>query len=338
MPGQPSPSAFYDLAALFDLRQTLSELEKKAEPTARLLQSTESAQRARRLGVLSGSFNPLTRAHLALAEAARRQLSLEAVLFAVSRVTVDKETVRVAALEDRLLLLSLYARGRAGYAVAVVNRGLYADQAEAVRRALPAVEELTFLIGSDKALQIFDPRYYRDREEALRRLFGLAGLVVAPRGKEGERELEELLGRPENEPYQGGVRTLRLPPRYQPLASSQVREEARLGHPLRGRLPREAAAFIVATGAYKRPERLASGEEIDRYGLRLALLDALYQAQAPVDFRRLLRLAGGDSPRGRALRRFLEQPAHADAGARLQSFGVEAGELWAMRGPRPLSP
>ncbi len=321
---QGKTSAFYDLPALFAIRDALASLAPEREPEARLLGEPRALRSVRHLGVLAGSFNPLTNAHLALAEAACQELALEAMLFAVSKVTVDKEEVRVAAPEDRLLLLDLCIQGQPSYGIVIVNRGLYADQAQALRRALPSVEELFFVVGLDKARQIFDPHYYVDLDQALHRLFSLSLLAVAPRGHRGLRDLEALLERPENRPYRERVRPLAMPPHYRHLASSEIRELVQRGFPLSGRLPAEVVAFIEETGAYRLPGRLPSGEEVDAYAFRLALLEALSRArpwsERQGDFQGLLHLALEDSPSGRALRGFLGQLPPGDLTSPLQAF------------------
>jgi nicotinate-nucleotide adenylyltransferase len=333
---QHAAAVFYDLPALFAIRDVLASLDLQREPQARLLREPESVQRIRRLGVIAGSFNPLTSAHVALAEAARRELSLEAMLFAISEVAVDKEEATVAALEDRLLLLSLCTRDLLSFGLAVLNRGLYADQAQALDHALPQVRELLFVVGLDKAIQIFDPRYYIDRDQALGRLFGLASLVVAPRGDRGLPDLEDLMKRPENGPYRDRVLPLAMPHQYRHLASSDVRELVRRGVPLAGQLPNEAVAFIEKTGAYRSPGRLPGGEEVDAYGLRLSLLEALHRARPWAErqgaFRSLLDLALEDSASGRALRGFLGQLPVGDLTLDLQAFQAVASAQEAARG------
>ena len=67
-------------------------------------------------------------------------------------------------------------------------------------------------------MQIFDPRYYDDREAALRRLFGQAAFLVAPRDEHSAADLAALLGRPQNAPYAGRVRPASArPPAGAPL-------------------------------------------------------------------------------------------------------------------------
>src|SRR5881396_2303006 len=170
--------AVYDLKRLFALREALETLDPAAPPTARLLHPQAVAP-LRRIGILCGSFNPLTLAHTELAARACQVFQLERVFFTLAKVTVDKEQVTGLGLEDRLLLLSLYAQQHDHVVVAVVNRGLYFEQAQALRALLG---ELSFVVGMDKLLQILDPRYYQDREAALRQLFALTSLIVANRG------------------------------------------------------------------------------------------------------------------------------------------------------------
>jgi nicotinic acid mononucleotide adenylyltransferase len=177
--------------------------------------------RGGRVGLLPGSFNPPTAAHVALA-AAGRAAGLDAVVYLLSKRTVDKERVTGLRLEERLALLRDLARPD-GDAVAFLNRGLYVDLARAMRGALPEAAELVFLVGHDKIVQIFDPRYYSDRDGALRELFGLSSFLVAPRAGAGAEELGDLLAAAPNRPFAERVRPLPLAERYQAMSSTQAR-------------------------------------------------------------------------------------------------------------------
>src|SRR5215475_11358552 len=97
----------YDLTRLFALREALETLDLAAPPTARLL-FPEGNLPVRRVGILCGSFNPLTLAHTELAERARGEAQLDRVFFTLAKMTIEKERVTGLGLEDRLLLLSLY--------------------------------------------------------------------------------------------------------------------------------------------------------------------------------------------------------------------------------------
>ena len=269
----------YDVPHLLELRRALRRASRSSEPLARVVAGARPGPGGR-LGILSGSFNPPTRAHTALAEAALAAGAVDAVLFALGTTTVDKEVVTGAALEDRLLVLDLIARRDRRLGVLLVNRGLYVEQAGLVRAALGS-EAVVFLVGFDKIVQILDPRYYADRDAALERLFGLARFLVAPRGPDGPAELATLLDRPENRRFAPAVRPLDLPATLREVASSRVRASAageRTEH-----LPPEAEVFIEETGAYDReaPGEIGGG----RYRQRLALLDELEASGGRADFR-----------------------------------------------------
>lgn len=266
--------AIHDRATLLRLRRLLEALDPAAPPDLRLVYPEALVPPPRRLGVLPGSFNPLTRAHAALA-ARGLATGLELVVFALARRTVDKEQVDGAALEDRLLVLMLYASRHPGHAVAALNRGLYVEQAEAFRRALPDLEDLVFLVGFDKIVQVFDPKYYADRRAALDRLFALARFLVAPRGALGERDLADLLARPENRAYADRVAYLDLDPAYRDLASTGARAALAAGRIEAAGLTAEAEAFVRATGAYAAPGPGPDGARQDRYARRLAWLSTL---------------------------------------------------------------
>jgi len=47
----------------------------------------------------------------------------------------------------------------------------------------------------DKVMQIFDPRYYQDRDTALKGLFTEVQLIAGSRGPLGEKELKEFLSK-----------------------------------------------------------------------------------------------------------------------------------------------
>ena len=297
-------STIYDLKRLFALRETVATLDLFGPPTVRLV-SPHTMPPLRRVGILCGSFNPLTFAHTELAERAIETFALDRVFFTLAKVTVDKEQVTGLSLEDRLLSLSLYAERHATFGVALVNRGLYFEQAQAFHSLFHDHTELSFLIGMDKLLQIFDPRYYADRDAALRQLFSLTSLIVANRGDMDEHSFAQLLNRPENRPFRSHVQFFTLPKTITDLSATQVRQSLTVGQEVSAYVPPEVEAFITETRAYHPPLHLGD-EIIDAYAVRQHLLSVLYSvrswAEQAVDFQRLLAVARLSDDRGQALR------------------------------------
>ena len=302
------PAEFYDLSRLFSLHRTLRALKVHAPPQAWLL-SPLPIPPPEHLGVLCGSFNPPTLAHVGLADAAAAA-RLDQVVYAVAKVTVDKETVTGMALEDRLLLLLACTAGRADRGVALVNRGLYVEQARAFRDLFGSRTRLTFIVGMDKLFQILDPDYYVDRAAALDELFSLASLMVANRGRQGRQAFAALLDRPANRAYQPHIHFLPLPESVAHLSSSGVRKVAGCSSGTDVDVPPTVARFLAET----QPYASAAGsdppssrtEAGDAYAVRLALLERLAEvqewAETEVDFAALVRRATATDATGRALR------------------------------------
>jgi nicotinic acid mononucleotide adenylyltransferase len=187
-----------------------------------------AAGRSGAIGLLPGSFNPPTDAHIALARAGRAA-GLGCVYYLLSKRTVDKEHVTGIPLADRLTLLNRIAAAR-GDGVAFANRGLYVDLAAAMRRVLPAAS-LVFLVGHDKIVQIFDRRYSPEGDATLDRLFSMATFLVAPRAGADAGDLNALMAAPENRRFAPGVGRLELPVRYRRASSTRVRQGKRGGVP-----------------------------------------------------------------------------------------------------------
>jgi nicotinic acid mononucleotide adenylyltransferase len=264
----PVSERFSDLARLVAHGRALREVAATPEPAARRVAGSLPGAGAR-LGLLAGSFNPPTIAHQTLALAGVSSGGLDGAWYALSTRTVDKEVVTGAGLEDRLLLLDLLTEDEPGLGTILLNRGLYVDQARIVRAAFPTLAELVFLVGFDKIVQIFDPKYYDDRDAALEALFGLASFLVAPRGSDEADSLAALLARPENRRYAGAVRPLDLPPELREVASSSVREGLAGGAAPDETVPPVVSDFIAATGVYA---------DEARYARRRALIDAAIEA------------------------------------------------------------
>lgn len=294
--GRAAPAAsldeppWWDIGALLHLRAILASLDPSAAPTM-IPVAAKAPDASRRLGLLAGSFNPVTLAHVQLAQRALQSGRCDAVWFLMSVRTVDKEAVTGASLEDRLAVLLRVVDDvdPARFGVAVCNRGLYVEQAAASAQLLPRPADVVMIVGFDKIVQIFDPRYYEDRDIALTRLFDLASFLVAGRAGSGASELAALLAKPENRRFAGRVAALgRTSPRsLAHLSSTRIREAlAGSSRAFEGDVPRAVVRFVRETGAYGK-----TSSPSDRYALRAALIDALATL--------------GDNVRGADLRRLL---------------------------------
>ncbi len=255
------------------IQKVLDRLHPAAEPQALLVPG--SPQPHDSIIVFTGSFNPPTIAHLALLKQAQqyaRQHEPMHLYAAFSKHTVDKEKVERPLLLDRIILLQTLLQRRLPHAgILLFNRGLYVEQAQAIRNSFPGVKRILFLMGFDKIVQILDPRYYADRDAALQALFSLAELLVAPRGNAGEHELYALLHQPQNEQFARYIHALPFNVQYRDISSTLIRQhEQAYGHDT----PQEVRQFIRATRAYAPPVRRSDGE-VDIYAEREHALSQL---------------------------------------------------------------
>ncbi|HTK10372.1 MAG TPA: hypothetical protein VL485_24590 [Ktedonobacteraceae bacterium] len=256
------------------IQALLDQLKRDATPRA--LPVPGSLQPRGDVVVLPGSFNPPTSAHLALLKAAHSYIHQHRApiqLYAAFTIhTVDKEAVERPLLLDRVLLLQKLLRRIPHTGILLINRGLYVEQAEGIRRSFPSVRQIFFLMGYDKIVQIFDPRYYEDRDAALSRLFSLAQVLVVPRGDGDEQDVSALLQQPQNQQFARFVHPLPFSPAYRDVSSTRVRQHA---WTTRQDIPREVREFMRRTRAYALPIRSRDGAQIDYYAQRMCALNAL---------------------------------------------------------------
>ena len=122
----------------------------------------------KRVGILAGAFNPVTRAHAALADAALREV--DEVICVVPRAYPHKE-FHGASLEDRVAMLMI-----AGYRVETTEGGLFIDIAREIRKA---DETLFFICGRDAAERIIHWDY--GEPGAIEKMLEEFSLLVAER-------------------------------------------------------------------------------------------------------------------------------------------------------------
>jgi nicotinate-nucleotide adenylyltransferase len=124
------------------------------------------------IGVLAGAFNPVTRAHLALADAAMK--TVDEVVCVVPRVYPHKQ-FQGASLEDRIEMLRIAGAGR--YRVEMTAGGLFIDIA---RELWHADCEIYFVCGRDAAERIIAWDY--GEAGSIEKMLDEFSLLIAERG------------------------------------------------------------------------------------------------------------------------------------------------------------
>lgn len=126
------------------------------------------------VGVYPGTFDPLTIAHLTIAETAVEHFQLDRLDLALSRLALGKEHLAENTLERRVTAIERAAVARPWLGVVVVDSRLIAD----IAHGYDAV-----VMGADKWAQVIDPDWY-DGDESARdaALARLPRVGIAPRG------------------------------------------------------------------------------------------------------------------------------------------------------------
>ncbi len=200
----------------------------------------------RAIALLSGSFDPITTGHAALTGAAAKRTGSVALVYSV-RALPKEGDVPPPLLEehDRLAILNRFCHARQGHTLALCSHGLLADQVEAARREFPRAE-LHVVLGSDKLLQLFDPKWYLDRDAALSLLFAEASVLYAVRAGD-EHAVETLLAHPDVGRWASRIGPLDIPPHVAAISSSAVRDALRRGFDVRAMVPEEVHPFLPST-------------------------------------------------------------------------------------------
>ena len=235
------------------LHEAVRSLPQGGPPRITIIKQAQGVRADKRnvLGVLPASFNPPTVAHQALLREADKAIAFDAVLLVQDQQAMDKEYFG-APLEDRLLMLLILFGDDPRISLGISNRGLFLDKVEALQHMYPRDTHIYFIVGYDTIVRVLDPRYYEDREKALRSLFAQAGFLVANRRDCGKEELTELFEREKNRPFAAKVSALTLPADLAGISSSQVRQRLAEGKSIKGLIPPTLEEFLRERGFYSR--------------------------------------------------------------------------------------
>lgn len=201
------------------------------------------SHRERRLGVLGGAYNPITLAHLAIADAAVHSVGLHEVLFCLPQVPPHKSLFG-ASLEQRLAMMQLALADRPYAAVGLSSHGLFLDMYQALRQVYPPQTDVFFLTGRDAAERILTWRY-DDAEAALRQMFTAFQLIVCDRDGAWQLPDDPLLS-----PYRDRMHRCALAVPIDHISSTAVRQHLQQARPIDALVPAAVAAYIHQYGLY----------------------------------------------------------------------------------------
>lgn len=215
-------------------------------PQIRLVRSAPQglpSHSAGRLGVFGGSYNPITRAHLAVADAVVAAFALQEVLFLLPEVPPHK-AIFGASLAQRLDMMCLAVAECPYASVGLSTHGLFLDMYEALQTTYPGHPAVFFLTGRDAAERILTWPY-DDAATALHQMLTAFQLIVCDR--EGPFRLPDT---PLLTPYRHRIHTCPLPTHFDMISATEVRERCQRHAPLDDFVPPAVAQYIGAHHLY----------------------------------------------------------------------------------------
>ncbi len=236
---------FESLPEYEKLNQQISQLDSNAFP--QIVITHRSSQpindTGKKLGIFSGSFNPITVAHIKMIEDAQTKYQLDEMLLLLAKANVDKDVVGLP-LAGRILTLKPYAEEHKGVSVGISSHGRYIDKVEALNDIYPDKTEYHFIVGYDTLTRIFDPKYYTNIKSELEYLFSHCCLIVANRDNVDIDTIRQFVTQPSIKPFSSSINYLILPDCYADISSTQVRNHIKNGEDISHLVPTFLIEFL----------------------------------------------------------------------------------------------
>lgn len=197
-----------------------------------------------KIGVLGGTFDPVHRGHLTVAEEARASLSLDEILLVPAGQPQLKPAQSITPAEHRLQMLRLAIADRPHFKVSTVEierpgPSYTVDTIDELRRQYGSQDEIFFILGWDRL-----PQLAEWREPA--RLIKMCYLVAVPRPGFHRPDLDAL----ENSIPGITERVVLLDKPLINISASAIRELAWRGLSLRHLVPESVAEYIIKHKIY----------------------------------------------------------------------------------------
>jgi nicotinate-nucleotide adenylyltransferase len=233
-----------------------------------------------KIGLFGGTFDPIHRGHIALAQAAACRYSLKQILFVAANCPPHKQKFPLTPFIHRYAMVTLATQGEKGFIASLLEapveeaslpsaartkasttRANYSiDTVRAIKRTLKKADRLFFLIGIDAFREI--AKWHESRT-----LLGECDFIVGSRPGYSLRDVAEALPdglcpraevtRPfHKQPATGdlvlpGVTVHLLDEVQQSVSGTAIREAAAKGKPLTRWLDPRVADYIRKQGLYR---------------------------------------------------------------------------------------
>jgi len=187
-----------------------------------------------RIGILGGTFDPIHKGHIRLAQAARRKLRLDKVIFIPANIAPHKKNRGLLPAAERYKMVCLAIKGKPYFGISdyEIKKGgvsYSASTLKAFRKRFGRKAKLFFLTGSDSLPQL---KAWKDFDKIRQ----LAEFIVAVRPRhKAERT--------------NGARIIRIP--ALDISSTDIRERIKKGLSVKKFLTAGVYGYINKKGFYK---------------------------------------------------------------------------------------
>ena len=200
----------------------------------------------KRVGIMGGTFDPIHHAHIALAECAKAQLSLDEVWFMPAGDPYLKHSRKVSSVADRATMTALAIAGHPGFRLSRLEMErsgeTYTSETLTILHAQYPDVHFYFIVGSDSLYQL-------DRWHAPETILRLATLVAAEREYADRPRSFGAQVRYLEECYGADVAV--LPFEEMDISSTEIRARAARGEDITALVPAAVAAYIEAHQLYR---------------------------------------------------------------------------------------
>lgn len=219
-----------------------------------------------RLGLLGGSFNPIHRCHLSIAQSARQLLALDRILFIPTGDPPHKQSSTLAGARHRYRMVELAIHDIPEFALTDIEirrtgKSYSIDTVRAIQQEYGPATSLFFIIGLDAFLEL--PSWKEadlllktcDFVVISRPSTRFLTLASVPFFHEVPRDKLDALDAAKQDradvPLANGrtLTFLRLPPCDS--SASEIRARIQTGRPLANLLPAQVESYILREGLYR---------------------------------------------------------------------------------------
>lgn len=201
----------------------------------------------KRIGIMGGTFNPVHKGHLALAQKARDEFALDQVIFIPTGMPPHKSPGEIIDKEHRYRMVKTAIRGKKNYSASRLEMDRagvsYAvDTFNQLKHKFGSEAKLFYIMGLDSINEILE--WKKPLE-----LFGLCEFIVGTRPGTRIRTFKRLVKFP---PLQKEVDKIHLMELQENISSSDIRQRVRCGQSVKELLPKAIESYIKKNGLYRK--------------------------------------------------------------------------------------